>query len=483
MSMGKQRNFLLLFAATFSLQATAATIVINPGVGFDDMTAPKAGQKGNNPGNNLGELRFNLFQEAANTWGAILNSTVTITVNAKFEQFGDIECTGNATQLGHAGPTSTKENFGAGDANIAYAIALAESLTGTNQNGGTAEISAAFNSRVDLDPNCLGGGGFYYGLDDNVPNGLSALFATVLHEMGHGLGFLSYVNPDGSWLNGTMDPYSRLLMDLETGKSWANMSNLERSNSLLNEPNLVWTGAKVTADRAKHLGAAPEIRINAPAPAGTFEANLGQQSVALSGGGVTAAVADGNTVADLDADVSPADGCSQIAFGGTFTGKIVMFDSSLNCSAAVQTYYSQLEGAVGVIIASTDASLPNMTGLVGLPPGQSLTTPYIGVRKSEADKLRSNIGAANATLQNSATKLVGENQGKLKMYAPIVLEPGSSVSHWSKTAAPDLLMEPSLGNLTYKNVDLTAAAFRDIGWSVNIPGGTLDEVFTDGFEN
>ncbi len=474
--------FSLLFAITFSIQASAATIVINPGVGFDDTTLPKPGQAGNNPGNNLGELRLNLFQEAAKVWADILNSTVTITVNAKFENFGPDECVGNATQLGHAGPTRTYENFGSGDPNIAYAVALAESLSGTELNGGSAEIAAAFNNRVDHDPNCLGGGGFYYGLDGNAPAGLSALFATVLHEMGHGLGFLSYVKSDGAWLNGTMDPFSRLLMDLQTGKSWPNMSNLERSNSLLNEPNLVWTGAKVTADRAKHLAAAPELRINAPAPAGTFEANLGQQSVAIPGAGVTAAVVDGNTVADLDPDAAPADGCSQIAFGGTFAGKIAMFDATLTCSAAIQTYYSQKEGAVGVVIAATGAGLPNVNGLVTPPPGESLTTPYIGIHKTEADKLRSNIGAANATIQNSMTKLVGENQGKLKMYAPIVLESGSSVSHWSKTATPDLLMEPALGTLIYQNVDLTAAAFHDIGWSVNIPGGVLEVIFEDGFE-
>jgi len=474
----KRNVLILLFAVTFSIQATAATIVVNPGVGFDDATLPKLGQAGNNPGNNLGELRLNLFQEAAKVWAEILNSTVTITVNAKFEDFGPDECVGNATQLGHAGPTRTYENFGSGDANIAYAVALAESLSGTQLNGGSAEIDAAFNNRVDHDPNCLGGGGFYYGLDGNAPDGLSALFATVLHEMGHGLGFLSYVKPDGSWLNGTMDPFSRLLMDLQTGKSWPNMSNLERSNSLLNEPNLVWTGAKVTADRAKHLAAAPEIRINAPAPAGTFEANLGQQSVAIPGAGVTGAVVDGNTLSDVDADASPADGCSQIAFGNTLTGKIVMFDATLTCSAAVQALYSEWEGAAGVVIAATGAGLPNVVGLVNPAP----TIPYIGISKSEADKLRSNIGAANATIQNSPTKLVGENQGKVKMYAPLVLEPGSSVSHWSKTATPDLLMEPSLGTLIFENVDLTAAAFHDIGWSVNIPGGVLEVIYEDGFE-
>jgi hypothetical protein len=39
-----------------------------------------------------------------------------------------------------------------------------------------------------------------------------------------------------------------------------------------------------------------------------------------------------------------------------------------------------------------------------------------------------------------------------------------------------------LGALTFENVDLTAAAFRDIGWSVNIPGGVVEVIYKDGFE-
>ena len=335
MSMNIQRTIFLLFAAIFSFQAfAAANIVVNPGVGFDDPTAPKVGQKGNNPGNTLGELRFNLFQEAANVWGVILNSSVPITVNARFEKFGDTECTGNSAQLGSAGPTSTQEDFGSGDPNIAYAVALAESLSGTNQNGGFAEVDARFNSRVDLDATCLGGDGFYYGLDENAPDGTTALFATVLHEMGHGLGFLSYVNPNGTWLNGTMDPFSRLLKDLETGKSWPDMSDAERSVSLLNEPNLVWAGAKVTADRALHLDPEPALKINLPLPSGVFEASFGEQSVSIPGGGVTADVIDGNTFTDAGSGTSST-GCNQIGFqnDGLFSGKIVLFDKSADCSA------------------------------------------------------------------------------------------------------------------------------------------------------
>ena len=75
-----------------------------------------------------------------------------------------------------------------------------------------------------------------------------------------------------------------------------------------------------------------------------------------------------------------------------------------------------------------------------------------------------------------------ENNGSAGNVTVARLDPGSSVSHWSRTASPDLLMEPVLGDLDFADVDLTAAAFRDIGWSVNIPGEDLEVIFADGFE-
>jgi len=471
--------------STFALQASAATILIqnNDGAneGFNDPNAPAhANQIGaTNTANTLGALRLEVFTEAAKVWGDILNSNIAITVGATFDD--DLVCAANSATLGQAGPTGSQQGFANSEAGVAYPVALAESLSGSNLNSTSVEITAKFNSKVDTnDPDCMGGGGFYYGLDDNVPVGTSALFPVVLHELGHGLGFLSFVNNATGGFNTfseNPDTFSRNLQDLETGKTWVSMTNPERLASSLNEPDLVWTGAKATEDRGLHLNPAPELAINAPAPAGTFEAALGQQSAAIPGGGITAAVVEGNSVNDLGGD--PADGCSQIQYGGTFTGKIVLLDSTVDCSAAIQAFYTQFEGAVGLLIAdTTGAGLADVSGGLLNP----ITVAYIGIHKSEADQLRTNIGAANATIQNSATKFVGENQGKLKMYAPPVLESGSSVSHWSKSATPDLLMEPALGALDFEDVDLTAAAFRDIGWSVNIPGGVVEEIFKDGFE-
>jgi len=66
--------------------------------------------------------------------------------------------------------------------------------------------------------------------------------------------------------------------------------------------------------------------------------------------------------------------------------------------------------------------------------------------------------------------------GRLRMHAPDPLEPGSSVSHWTSDASPDLLMEPSLGGI-FDQVDLTPALFRDLGWPIE-----TDIIFFDSFE-
>lgn len=479
--MFRRKELYTCLLAAIALPAGAANIVIDPGTGFDDSTPSNtiSDQQGNNPGATLGAMRLIVFQEAAAVWGGILNSNQTITVQVDF--VNSIACAGSSAQLGHAGPTSTKENFGSGDPNIAYAIALAESLSGSNQNGGSAEITAEFNAKVDNDAGCLGGGGFYYGLDNNAPAGTTPIFATVLHEIGHGLGFVSYVTSNGSWLNGTMDPFSRELRDLQTGKDWENMSNAERQASQLNEPNLVWTGAQVTADRGKHLAAAPELKINAPAPVKTVDVNLGQQSTPIPANGLTRDVLDANATVPDNGLPGPADGCNQYTFSGdAFDDKIVLVDETSNCPVVIQVFIaSDFEGAAGVMIAATGGTEPaDVTGLLN----GDINVPYVGITKAEADQLRGNIASANVTFQTSPTKYEGENQGLVKMYAPNPAEPGSSVSHWSSSATPDLLMEPSMGDLIFENVDLTAAAFKDIGWSVNIPGASLEVIYEDGFE-
>src|SRR3989440_6100751 len=93
-----------------SQSARAATIVIlnndQPNVGFNDPTA--VSPVGNNTGTTLGQQRLNAFQFAANIWGAMLNSSVTITIKANW---GTLPCTPSTGTLGQAGAAGIFRNF------------------------------------------------------------------------------------------------------------------------------------------------------------------------------------------------------------------------------------------------------------------------------------------------------------------------------------------------------------------------------------
>ena len=77
-------------------------------------------------------------------------------------------------------------------------------------------------------------------------------------------------------------------------------------------------------------------------------------------------------------------------------------------------------------------------------------------------------GAAevNGTLAVDPARIAGaDDLGRMLLYTPNPLEPGSSISHWDISATPDLLMEPfSSPTVPLGEVDLTLPHFRDLGW-------------------
>jgi hypothetical protein len=476
--------FLLI---VFSMQASATTIMIQnddaPGEGFNDPTpaATLPTQKGNNPGTTLGAMRLELVKAAAQVWEEILHSTVVITVGASFDP---LLCDETGTVLGNASATSSHADFRGAEPGVAYTVALAESISRMNLNGDEVEITATINSDVDADDSCLGDGGFYYGLDDNVPPETVPLFPVVLHDLAHALGFssLADIGPDGTGAfvgaGGYPDSYSRNLLDLDTGKSWDEMNNAERKASTLNQPALVWKGEKTTQDRGLHLVAAPGVIINTPEPvSGEHLGVPGEQpSAVIPPDGVTGNVVDGNLYEDIPGDLTG--GCTQFDFSAPFPGRIVLLDAA-DCGAFRQARWAQVEGATGVIIAATtESGLPDVSGYF---ISDGATIPYVGVEKSVGEALRANLDTANVTIGLLSTLFLGDNQGKVKIYAPANYREGASVSHWSGSARPDLLMHPFLGFIEHGGVDLTAAAFMDIGWPVNIPGEPPIVVFKDGF--
>jgi hypothetical protein len=250
----------LLLAAAFAAPASATTITIvnldGPGEGFNDPTP--VSPEGGNPGTTRGQQRLNLFQAAANAWAAKITSNVAIKVGANFDPLTPCDSSGGV--LGAAGPTAVFKLSSppAGyQANTWYPVAEAEAVQNTNLNTTENEIDAQFNSSVDT--GCLGGGSrFWYGTTSPSPDGNKLnLMTVVLHELGHGLGFLSLVcddpsgcgsgSPQGALLGGSQDIWNFFLKDGSSGLLWKDMSNAQRAQSMKNDQHLVWNGANVTA--------------------------------------------------------------------------------------------------------------------------------------------------------------------------------------------------------------------------------------------
>lgn len=72
----------------------------------------------------------------------------------------------------------------------------------------------------------------------------------------------------------------------------------------------------------------------------------------------------------------------------------------------------------------------------------------------------------SGSLTVDAERLSGTDEGRrLLMYNPRPLEPGSSISHFDRSANPNLLMEPGIASdLPPLGLDVVPAVFTDLGW-------------------
>ena len=446
--------------------ASATFVIVNadaPNEGFNDPTpaVPVAG----NTGTTVGQQRLNAFQHAADIWGSILDSPVTIRVQASFDP---LACTPVAATLGAAAAFQWANSFpGAEVPSTWYPIALANKLAGADLSPAVNDIFSQFNSNLNGNPACLGGRGWYYGFDAN--HGINIdLIAVLLHEIGHGLGFANFVNETtGVSSGGIRDIFAFYTLDTRTGKYWPQMTNAEIVASSINHNRVVWDGLHVT-DGVPGTWApgTPLVTINAPvdpANLGTFRLGIAQFGPAITSPGITANVVQALDPVEVGAGFTAFDGCSPLTNAAAVAGNIALVDRG-GCGFIVKVKTAQDAGAIAVIVANNVAGAP-VGGMAGVDP--TITIPSVIISQLDANFLKAALGSGtvNATVGLNPNVRLGANpNNRALLFAPLPLQQGSSMSHFDTIAFPNSLMEPAISADLTHGVDLTLNEMVDIGW-------------------
>ncbi len=163
---------------------------------------------------------------------------------------------------------------------------------------------------------------------------------------------------------------------------------------------------------------------------------------------------------------SMTDGCESLV--GFTPGNIALIDRGA-CTFVLKSLNAEAAGASAVIIANNVAGA-TPPGLGGSGPN-TLTT--VSVTLGGGGVLRAFLGTTVdiGTAASDGSLAGADAAGRPKLYAPLQVAPGSSVSHYDTSAFPNVLMEPFNTNDVDVNggdVDLTDDLLRDIGWDGDI---------------
>lgn len=239
------RAIALLAGLTVVLPAPASAdtqfVILPEGEGFLDSSSRPA--VGDNTATTLGAQRLAAIQYAADQWGALLDSKVPVTVKVRFANLG---CEADAVVLAHAGAVKLVRAIARDgvDPMLWFPSALANRLAGVDLSPGEPDIQMEINSAVD-DACKTSAGGWYYGLD-GASDGTVDLVETVMHELAHGLGFSSSIDPETGEpaLPAGTDTFTARVVDQRTGKPWASLTPADRKFSTRSPRSLVFEGPR-----------------------------------------------------------------------------------------------------------------------------------------------------------------------------------------------------------------------------------------------
>ena len=170
-------------------------------------------------------------QAAIDVWAANFESKVPIYIDASWGRSSSFSI------LGSARPGSYFSNFsGAPDSSLWYPSALANALAGKDLDGDNPEMIITVNSLAS----------WYRGTGDGPSKSEYDLQSVILHEMAHGLGFLSTDSYDDFFGYGSIDQPTPYDAYVQTGDG-RRLSDLPSPSLELGEAltsKLVWSGAQ-----------------------------------------------------------------------------------------------------------------------------------------------------------------------------------------------------------------------------------------------
>jgi len=365
------------------------------GTGFTDPT-PFEGAPGNTAAT-LGEARQNLFTAILGTWANTVDSSVDIDVVVVW---APLDCeAGVGAVLGSA---TTMYVFSGDDFPLPgtwFHSALAEALAKEDMSGAPeidgddifgGDIIVFMNSSVDQ--GCLGPGtAFYYGLDGPPPANGIYIAQTLLHELGHGLGFQNLTfEEDGMFLEGQPGVFDHFTFDNTMQKYWTQMTDAERVASAANPRQVTWAGqaANLAASMMLDHGV-PELDIQSPAAvAGAYNIGTASFGAPIPQGGISGQI---ECMVDDNPDPTKLNGCTAAVNPGDLSGKIALIDRG-NCTFPVKLANAQAAGAVAAIIVNTKGDDPLELG----GDDSSITIPAVSVGRTDGNRIRQAACSAEA---------------------------------------------------------------------------------------
>ncbi len=341
--------------------STASTFVVTYDAGFNANPQAKAA-----------------FQFAVDQWSNLVSSSVPITIDASFTTLG-------SGVLGSAGPGNAFRNFpGAPQADTWYPSALANALNGSDLDPTRFDIVAQFSSSFPS---------FYFGTDGNTA-GKVDFASVVLHELGHGLGFLGIMNVNsgvGTCCEGSGSPFAYDRFTTSNGTPLLSFpDNSVALGNALQGATVRFTGTQATAVNG---GVAPRLYAPNSWQSGssyshldenTFPAGnpnslmtpaIGANEVIHSPGNITLGIfADtGWTVSGLP---TVSVGSARVVEGKT-GGRVARFNVSLSNPVpwAVSAHYTTISAS-----ATSPQDYSGKSGTVTIPANATATSVAINVR-------------------------------------------------------------------------------------------------------